>query len=117
MKRTFTSFVVSTILAICIHSLSYAKDIGDLILGKWVRTEKTESFDLNGDKFIPSPWFVSYEFKRGNKLIITIKDSAEDPYPYRIDGNIIKYSKDGLRGEMEILDISNNVLPEFCMTN
>ena len=89
---------------------TFATDYQELIIGKWIQTEKTESFDLSGEKFIKSPWFVSYEFTANYKFIITTKDLIEDPYPYFIVGNKIKYIKYGIEGEMEILNLTEDSL-------
>jgi hypothetical protein len=53
---------------------------------------------------------VSYEFRLDGTFLLTVKDRVEDPHPYRIEGNIIHYSKWDVSGEMEILELTENTL-------
>ncbi len=108
MKR-FIIYVVCA-LSFLAYTHSFAADYENLIYGKWIRYEKTKSFDLSGKEFIKSPWYVSYEFMPGNKFIITSKEIVDGPHPFRIVGNVLKYSKEGIKGEMEILELTENTL-------
>lgn len=111
MKRRIIKIMLASLcLATLLSNHSWAQDYASLIIGKWVRTEKTKSFDTTSDQFVKSPFFVSYEFRLDGTFLLTVKDRVEDPHPYRIEGNIIHYSKWDVSGEMEILELTENTL-------
>lgn len=68
MEQSIKLSLWAAILLASICNISLASDYQKLIIGKWIQTEKTKSFDLSGDRFIKSPWFVSYEFTSEKKF-------------------------------------------------
>jgi hypothetical protein len=98
------------LLFILFFSKGYSADYKELIVGKWIIYERTsKAFDYNSS-FVKAPWYVSYEFKQNGKVVITVKNEVDEPYPYRIKGNTLIINKYGMEGEWEILELTNDKL-------
>ena len=89
---------------------AYSEDYKKLIKGKWVIHERTSKMSDHSSSFVKAPWYVSYEFKRNGKVIITVKEETEDPHPYRVKGNLLIINKYGLKGSYEILELTEDTL-------
>ena len=101
---------ISLFIFLSLFSRGYSADYKELIVGKWIIYERTsKAFDHNSS-FVKAPWYVSYEFKKNGKVVITVKNEVEEPYPYRIGGNILTINKYGMEGEWEILELTKDKL-------
>ena len=110
MKILLRIISISLLFLILFFSKAYSADYKELIVGKWIIYERTsKAFDHNSS-FVKAPWYVSYEFKKNGKVVITVKNEVEEPYPYRIKGNTLIINKYGMEGEWEILELTNDNL-------
>jgi hypothetical protein len=110
MRRFLRIMLISLFVFLVLLSKGYSADYKELIVGKWLIYERTsKAFDHNSS-FVKAPWYVSYEFKKNGKVVITVKNEVEEPYPYRIKGNTLIINKYGMEGEWEIIELTNDKL-------
>ena len=110
MRRFLPIMLISLFVFLLFLSTGYSADYKELIVGKWLIYERTSKVFDHNSSFVKAPWYVSYDFKKNGKVVITVKNEVEEPYPYRIKGNTLIINKYGMEGEWEILELTNDKL-------